>query len=163
MPAPGFQNPHAVLGRGRLEKLVDLAVLKQGVGSVRPASHPSLNQVVAVDGGGNCDAAAARLHELQNGHLAGNVLMGHPVGTEEQIAFSGVQLAAGGIVEVGEEDLVGQRQWVAQSLPHRLEPKLHLSINLGHEFRRRSDPIHESPFLLCCRWSFANDSIGDAG
>ena len=77
----GFPESHAVLGRGRLEKLVDLAVLKQCVGGVGPASHARLNQMVAVDGGGDGHATAARLHELEYGHLAGNVLVGHPVGT----------------------------------------------------------------------------------
>ena len=83
MPAARLPEADAVLGRDRLEEVVDL-----GVGR-RPRRSRStcgavlgLDEVVAVHGGRHRHLGQARGHELQQRHLRGGVLHGHAVGVE---------------------------------------------------------------------------------
>ncbi len=71
---------------------------------------PRLDQVVAVHRRRHGDLVAPRLHELQQAGLPEHVLKDDPVGAELQIAPARLELLAFRVVEVSEQDLVGQGQ-----------------------------------------------------
>ena len=90
-----------------------------------------------MDGGGDCGGGLARLHELEDGHLAGDVLQADAVGAEVEVALAGEEVGVAGVVEVSEQDFlcVGERS--SEAAAHRLEPLLHLLVCLLDECRGR--------------------------
>ncbi|MNY75533.1 hypothetical protein D3C86_2148310 [compost metagenome] len=67
---------------------------------------------------GDGDLLLAGLHELEDGHLGRGVLHDDPVDPELEIALAGLQLLRARIVEVREEDLLGQGQRPLQAIAH---------------------------------------------
>jgi len=54
--------------------------------------------MVAVDGGWHGNFFSPGLHELQDRHLAGHVLVDDPIRVEHDVTFAGVKFGAVGIV-----------------------------------------------------------------
>ena len=104
-----------VLGRDRLQEVVDLRVLLFRAGEVLAGPFAGDDQVVAVDRAGDGDLGLARGGELEEGHLGGGVLHGHAVGVElGEIGAARVGALFGPGDQVGVEDLLGERQGAAQ-------------------------------------------------
>src|SRR5947209_572503 len=61
----------------------------------------------------------------------------HTVGTDQQVALPRLQLLVFGIVEVPQEDLVGQRQRPVQPAPHHREVPRHRRVDRSRHFRCR--------------------------
>ena len=110
IPLPGFQNPMPYFALDRPEELVDLGVDVEREAEVDVGSGLGQDEVVAVDGRGDGDLGETGRHELQEGHLGGGVLHGHPVGAEVGVAAAPLHLLALGVDQVVDEDLLGQRQ-----------------------------------------------------
>ncbi len=112
-------EPDAVLLRGRVQEVVDLAVLADGALHVlgRAALRP--DQVVAVHRAGHRHLLLARLHELQQGHLAGGVLQGNPVHPQAELGLAPAPFLPGEVIGVRDQDLLGQREGAAEA-PARL-------------------------------------------
>ena len=110
IPDPGFQKPDAVAGRHRLEEVVDLVVVLERGQQVGLAVHPGLDEVVAVHGRRHLDLVEAGGHELEQGHLGGGVLHGHAVRAQVGVRAAPLELLARRVVEVVDEDLLGQGQ-----------------------------------------------------
>ena len=104
----GAPESHAVLGRGGAQEVIDLAVLAQRFLQVLGTFHPRLDEVVAVDRGGNGGGGAEGLHELEHGRLAQHVLQDDAVGPEVDVSLPPYQARLGGIVQMGQQNLVGQ-------------------------------------------------------
>ena len=98
----------AELRGGGAEEGVDLVVLLDGLDEVDAALDAGLDEVVAVDGGGDGGGVAAGLHEVEHDGLAEDVLECDAVGPERELALALGEVLAGGVVEVAEEELVGE-------------------------------------------------------
>jgi len=85
---------------------------------------------------------------LLPGHLGRRVLQGHPVGTQLQVGLAGLQHLALRVVEVGEEDLLGEGQRTIQAAPHRLEVLLHPLVDAAEQFRGRFNGGHGDSSLV---------------
>ena len=112
----GLPEAGAVAGRGAAEEVVDLFVLGDGLAEVGGGVDAGLDQMVAVDGGGDEGAFEAGELELEHRHLAGDILQADAVDLQ-----GGVVLAAGdGLVfrvgEVAEEDFFGEGEWAVDAL-----------------------------------------------
>ena len=70
----GFPESDSVLGSGRGQEVVDLLVEVLGPVQILLALNLSLDQVVAVDGGGDRHLGETRRDELEHGHLGSGVL-----------------------------------------------------------------------------------------
>ena len=81
-----------------------------------PPSTRGLHEVVAVDGGGHGGGVAAGLHEVEHDSLAEDVLEGYAVGSECELALALCEVLSCGVVEVAEEELVGEGQGPVSSL-----------------------------------------------
>lgn len=73
----GLPETDTVLGRGGGKEVVDLLVDVLGSGKVLKTLDLGLNQVVAVDGGGDSGLGHTGRHELKDGHLGGGILAGN--------------------------------------------------------------------------------------
>jgi hypothetical protein len=132
---PGARLPEADAEsrRGRAQEVVDLAVLGERGAQVGGAVDARLDQVVAVDRGRHRDALAAGLHELEHAGLAQHVLEHDAVGAQRELAVPDVELLALGIVEVAEQDLLGQGERAGQAPPHHFEVARHRGVQgVGH-------------------------------
>jgi hypothetical protein len=72
----GLPETDAVLGRAGSEEVVDLLVDVLGASQVSNTASLRLNQVVAVDGGGDGNSRETGRHELEESHLGGSILAG---------------------------------------------------------------------------------------
>ena len=70
----GFPEADPVLGSGRGQEVVDLLVEVLGPVQILLALNLGLDQVVAVDGGGDRHLGETRRDELEHGHLGSGVL-----------------------------------------------------------------------------------------
>ena len=131
----GLPETHSVLAGGGLQEVVDLAVLVEGVDGVRAALDPRLDQVVAMYGRGHCNPFPSGLHELEHGHLARHVLVCDAVGPEHEVAVSGRQLLALGVVQVAQEYLLGQVEGPSQLPPGHGQVGFNLLVCSLDEFR----------------------------
>ena len=61
-----------------------------------------------MDGGGHGGGVAAGLHEVEHDGLAEHVLECNAVGPESELALALGEVLAAGVVEVSEEELVGE-------------------------------------------------------
>ena len=107
-------EPCAELCGGGAEEGVDLVVLLDGLDEVDAALDSGLDEVVAVDGGGHGGGVAAGLHEVEHDGLAEHVLEGDAVGPECELALALGEVLARGVVEVSEEELVGEGEGPAE-------------------------------------------------
>ena len=139
---PRLPEAHAELAAGGLQELVDLIALVEGVLQVRGSPDTGLDQVVAMDGGRNGYPGAPGLHELQDSHLSGYVLVGHPVRVEHDVALAGVQFRIRRVIQVSQHDLFRQGQRAVEARPDDFQLLFHLLVGVGNEFRGRVDHIH---------------------
>ena len=112
----GAPEPRAELGGGGTEEGVDLVVFLEGLDEVDATLDAGLHEVVAVDGGGHGGGVAAGLHEVEHDSLAEDVLEGYAVGSECELALALCEVLSCGVVEVAEEELVGEGQGPVSSL-----------------------------------------------
>ena len=68
-------------------------------------------------GGRHRDLGQTGGHELQERHLRGGVLHGDAVGAEVGVGLASLELLVLGIVEVVDEDLLGQREAATEPAP----------------------------------------------
>ena len=142
----------AILCSGRLQKVVDLLVLGERFAEVALALDARLDEVVAVDRRRHRHRLAPRLAELQHRRLPEHVLQDDAVGTQEEIAASRLHLLVLRIVEVAQQDLVGESQRVTEPSAYDDEVALHRLVNLGGHLGRGLDRDHLLP-LLMLRWA----------
>ncbi|MEZ5272090.1 MAG: hypothetical protein R2694_07255 [Ilumatobacteraceae bacterium] len=76
-------------------------------------------------------------HELEEGHLGGGVLHGHPVGVEVVVRATTLD-QLGGVAEVVEEDLLGEGERPAEAGPPAGGALRERGVDLLDEFDRRS-------------------------
>ena len=96
IPEPGLPEADAVAGGDRLEEVVDLVVALDRGQQVGLGVDPGLDEVVAVDGGRDLGLVEAGGHELEEGHLGGGVLHGHPVGAEVGVGLAPLEVGRRG-------------------------------------------------------------------
>ena len=82
MPLPGPQKPMPYLALTDAQEVVHLAVGVDGDAEVDLGADLGRDEVVAVHRAGHGGGGQAGGHELQQRHLGGGVLHGHPVGVE---------------------------------------------------------------------------------
>ena len=87
-PRPGFPEANPMFGRDAREEVIDFLVLSERPDEVVLRPLFRLDQVITMDGGGDCDAGHSRRHELQQSHLRRRVLHGDPVGGELDVRGS---------------------------------------------------------------------------
>ena len=121
----GRPEPRAVARRSRAEKRVDLSVLAQRGPEIGQTLAARLDQVIAVDGRRHGDAIATGLHELQEAGLAEHVLEDDPVGAQREVALARRPGRRLRVVEVAEQQLVGERQRPADASAHDSEVPRH--------------------------------------
>ena len=141
----------AILCSGRLQKVVDLLVLGERFAEVALALDARLDEVVAVDRRRHCHRLAPRLAELQHRRLPEHVLQDDTIGTQEEIAAPRLHLLMLRIVEVAQQDLVGEGQRVAESSAYDGEVALHRLVDLGGHLGRGLDGDHPLPLLMLRR------------
>ena len=107
-PRPRLPEADAVLLRGRVEELVDLVVLGDRAVHVLGGAGLRADQVVAVHRGGHGDAGLARLHELEERHLAGRILHRDPVHAEPEGGLAALPGLRAPVVDVGDQDLLAE-------------------------------------------------------
>ncbi len=122
---PRLPEADPVLLRGGVEELVHLAVLRDGPLHVVAGAALGADQVVAVHRRRHRDLLLARLHELQQRHLAGGVLQGHAVHAEPKLRLAAAPLLLVEVVGVGDEDLLGEGEGSAEALAGPIEPGGH--------------------------------------
>ncbi len=127
----------AVLGRHRLEEVVHLGVVLLGGQQVDQAVLLGLDQVVAVHGGWHGHLGQAGGDELQQRHLGGGVLHGHPVGVQVVVGDPTLDLG-GGIGQVGDQDLLRQRQGTAQAGAGVVDTLVEAGVCVVDKFDRRA-------------------------
>src|SRR5437773_2557203 len=94
------------------------------LGEVQPFMSPLRKTPSGADGldpgagGGHHPLRLARLPGLKERQLGRGVLQDDAVGPQEEVALSGVELLSLRAVEVGEEDLLGERERTAEPLAH---------------------------------------------
>ena len=137
----------AVLRRRRPQEIVDLLVLGERLAEILSALGARLDQMVAMHRGRDSDLVAPRLHELEQAGLAEHVLEDDAVGPEQQVALAGLELLVLRIVEVAEQDLVGESQRLAQSPADHRKVARHCRVDRGRHFRGRFDSNHCPAFL----------------
>ena len=120
-PTAWFPEANTILGSTGGQEVVDLLIDVLGPRQVLVALNLSLDEMVAVDGGGHGHLGQATADELQHGHLGGGVLHGHAVRSEAEVAGASLYVLPGGVIEVGVEDLLGQGQGPPQSLLYNLQ------------------------------------------
>ena len=109
MPEPGPQkpSPYFEAEERRKSKTSRLSLLARLVSASAPSNAVMRWSQWTVVGDG-C-RGLARLHELEDGHLAGHVLQADAVGAEVEVALAGEKVGVAGVVEVSEQDLLGRR------------------------------------------------------
>ena len=105
----------------RGEEVIDLFVAVDSGEQVGAGTAASLDQVIAVDRGRNSHSIAPRHHELQQGHLCGRVLHGDPIGPEHQEVDTSLPANISRVVEVRDQDLLGQSHGTAELGPACLQ------------------------------------------
>ena len=116
-PRARLPEAGAIAGGGAAQELVDLFVLGHGDLEVGVRADAGLNQVVAVDGGGDDDALETGELELEQRHLRGGVLEGDAVRLQRRVIHAALDRLVGRIGEVSEEDLLGQGQGAIEPPP----------------------------------------------
>ena len=104
----------AVLRRHGSEELVHLGVHVERTPQVDVGTDARLDEMVAVHGGRHLHARQAGGHELEQRHLRGGVLHGHAVGPVVGIVDRPFDADGGGVVGMGEQHLLGERQGTAE-------------------------------------------------
>ena len=123
-----FANEHpgvkVNLQVGNRDEIVDML----GSQEIDPAVLPRLDQVVAVDRRRDRNLGEPGGHELQQRHLSRRVLHGDPVGSEVVVGDAAFGVGRR-VVEVGDEDLLGEGQRMTRTLTGGvdavLEPLVH--------------------------------------
>ena len=127
----GLPEPDSVLSPGGGEEVVDLLVHVLGPGQVLVALDLGLDEMVAVDGGGDGHPGQAAADELQHRHLGSGVLHRHSVGSEPQVAGASLNVLLGRVVQVRVQDLLRQSHRPAQPLLHHLQVGHQLLVGEG--------------------------------
>lgn len=109
-------EPKPVTLRCAAQEVVDLPIRFKGCLHVFTCSHTRLNEVVAVNGGGDGDRVAPRLHELEDGHLGGGILHDHAIGLEGQVVHPALNRLCRKVTKMRDENFLGQGQWAAEFL-----------------------------------------------
>ena len=109
-------EPDSVLGRDGLKEVVDLGVDIVGHGEIDAAFALGLDEMVAVDGGGDCSLGKTGGHELQQCHLSGGVLHGDAIGVEIGIAAAALEFLVLRIAQMVDENLLGKGKRTAEAL-----------------------------------------------
>jgi hypothetical protein len=87
-----------------------------------------------MDRGWHRDAVSLRLHELQQAALAEYILEHDAVGAELQVAAAGFQVGGVRVVEMAQQDFVGERQWLVEVAAHDGESVFHARVNFADRF-----------------------------
>src|SRR6185437_6398856 len=143
IPAPGPQNPAWYFAAARRRNSYTSAFSPSDCSrSARGLAR--LDQMVAVNAGGNGYPLAPALHELQDARLAEEILEDDPVGPQQQIALARSELLALRVVEMSEQHFLRQGERPAQAAAHSLESALHGAVNTGRHLRGRFDAGHRA-------------------
>ena len=141
----------AVLGADAAQEVVHLAVGVDRDAQVDLGAHLGGDQVVAVHGAGHERGRQTCGHELQQGHLCGGVLHGDPVGVEVVVRAAALD-GFGGVVEVVEQDLFGQRERAPEAFAPSSDPIGKGGVDAFDQFNRCSSgnghhkfPLHRRP------------------
>ena len=140
----------AELRGGGAEEGVDLVVLLDGLDEVDAALDAGLDEVVAVDGGGDGGGVSAGLHEVEHDGLAEDVLECDAVGPERELALALGEVLAGGVVEVAEEELVGEGEGPAEPATDYVEVVRGGGVDAGDHFGGGLDGDHISTSMFVC-------------
>lgn len=105
--------------------------------------------MIAVDGARHSDFLLACLHELQDGHLRGRVLHGHPIRAQSQHGLAALPDLGFQVVGVSHQDLFSECQGTAE-----LRPGLGAGVgHFGIEFFRK---VHRHDDILNVECGFSN-------
>ena len=126
-----------VLRRHGTEEVVDLLVGVDRHAEVDRRADLRLDQVVAVDRRRDRRLRQPGGHELQQRHLGGGILHGDAVGVEVVVAGAALDLLVGGIGEVVDQDLLGERERPAEPLTTQRDPLGEAGIDALDEGDRR--------------------------
>ena len=99
------------------------------------ATMSRLDQVVAMHRRRHCDLVAPRLHELQQAGLPQDVLKDDAVGAGQEVAMARFELLVFGVVEMAEQDLVGEGQGPLQSAADYRKVARHGCVDCSGHFR----------------------------
>mmetsp|Transcript_45480 Transcript_45480/g.75908 ORF Transcript_45480/g.75908 Transcript_45480/m.75908 type:complete len:411 (+) Transcript_45480:1238-2470(+) len=150
---------HAVLGAGSGKELIDFLVGDLGLVQVDDGSLLGLNQVVAVDRRGDCRLGESCRDELENCHLGCCVLHRHSVWSQQQVALSPLDVLVHGVIQVGVQNLLSQRQRTRQSVLDDLEVLLELLVR---KTLRLFDGAQEGRLLGRSKSTLEHASVSEA-
>ena len=91
---------------------------------------------------GHGHGVAPCLHELKHAGLSEHILQYHAVGADVQVALAGYHFLILRVVQVTEQHLVGEREWLVQPPSYDFEIPLDSPIYLRRHFGRRFDGYH---------------------
>ena len=123
----------AVLRRDRAQEVVDLAVGVFGDREIVRGVDACGDQVVAVHRRRDSHLGQAGRHELQQGHLRRGVLHRDAIGTQVGVGTAPFDLLVLGIVEVVDQNLLGERQGTTEAPPTDRHPVGQGAVNAANE------------------------------
>ena len=142
-PGTWFPESDTVFVGNRCQKIINFFVFVHRLVQICNGTGLGLDQVIAVNRTGNGHRRPSGLHELEEGHLSGGILHGHPIGGKIDVinpsleggrvgqasadAWVGAFLAVG-IPEVGKEDFFGEGQRPSALLPYGMATGLPFGV-----------------------------------
>ena len=142
---------HAVLGRRCPQEVIDLAVFAQGLLQILRPLDPGLDQMVAVHRSRHGGGRPPGLHKLEHGRLPQHILQDDPIRPQLNVGFPPGQGGMARVVQMGQQDFVGQGQRRPAGLPRGLQVLVQSLIKPGNQFPGRRNRWHKrhSPTLFC--------------
>ncbi len=120
---------HAVLSSGGGKEVVHLGVLVLSDGEILLALDLGLNEVIAVDGGGDSSLGETRGNELKDGHLCSSILHSNAIGAKLEIRLAtndGSSILR--VVKVAVNNLFSVGQRLVHELANNLEVASKVSV-----------------------------------
>ena len=98
----------------------EVGLTAKGVAAVGLRRGGPLDEVIAVDGGGDQGLGQARGDELQHGHLRRGILHRHAVGAQPEVAHAALDVLGLGVVKVAVHHLLGVGQGAVETAADHL-------------------------------------------
>ena len=80
----------------------------------------TFNQVIAVNGSGDCGLGEAGRDELKHSHLGSGILHGNAIGTEAEVADTTLDILAFRIIKMAIDDLLREGQGAVKTAANNL-------------------------------------------